>query len=126
MDNTTGNGGGFTVKEIVIEIRDTVKELANKVDRIDRQGSIGTREQLREHDNSIHDHEARLGVLENRPRVTREDLHEVKADIASLRLWQAGLVAIAGWKKWQLGIAIGVLGAVSGGAAAVITILLGG
>ena len=48
---------GFTVKEIVVEIRDDLKKLAENVDRIDREGSIGTRGELV-------DHEARLRAIE--------------------------------------------------------------
>lgn len=110
----SGNGDGFTVKEIVVEIRDTVKKLADKVDQIDRQGSIGTRDQLTEHGRDIADHEVRLSFLEKRPFVTREDIHAVKNDIATLKLWQAGLTAITGLKRWQITVALGVVGIAAG------------
>lgn len=51
------DGNGFTVKEIVLEIRRDLKALNDKVDQIDRKGSIGTREELS-------DHESRLRGLE--------------------------------------------------------------
>lgn len=47
------DGNGFTNKEILIEIRDNVKELAAKIDRIDREGSIGTQSDLQDHENRL-------------------------------------------------------------------------
>jgi hypothetical protein len=118
------NGDGFTVKEIVVDIRDTVKALANKVDQIDRQGSIGTRDQLAEHNRDIANHEARLGVLEQRPHVSREDLHAVKGDIAALKMWQAGLTAVAGLKRWQITVALTLIAAGAGLIGSLITLFL--
>jgi hypothetical protein len=43
----------FSVKEIVVEIRNDVKELARQIDRIDREGSIGTRQDLADHENRL-------------------------------------------------------------------------
>lgn len=57
MAEGNGNGSGFTVKEIVIEIRDDVRKLVERVDHIDRHGSIGTKQELT-------DHETRLRGLE--------------------------------------------------------------
>lgn len=48
---------GFTLRELVLEIRADVKALDEKIDKIDRTGSIGTREELT-------DHETRLRSLE--------------------------------------------------------------
>jgi hypothetical protein len=83
----TTSGAEFTVKEIVIEIRDTVKSLDAKVDRIDREGALGTREQMAEN--------ARTG------RINGERL-------AALERWQTGLSAVAGLKKAQLVVLIGL------------------
>ena len=54
---------GFTVKEIVIEIRDTVKQLALKVDEIDRKGPIGTRSELADHSQRLATAERQILVL---------------------------------------------------------------
>lgn len=113
----------FTVKEIVIDIRDTVKALAEKVDRIDEQGSIGTREQLRTQSQAIQDQDKRLAVLESRPPVTRQDIHDLKAEIAALKLWQAGLAAVSGLKRWQITVGLGLGGIVSGVIGAVATLV---
>src|SRR5262249_1743470 len=48
----------LTVREAVLEIRGDVKELGAKLDRIDRDGSIGTKAELE-------DHEHRLRLLES-------------------------------------------------------------
>jgi hypothetical protein len=52
------DAAGFSVKEIVVEIRNDVKDLAAKIDRIDREGSIGTRQDLADHENRLRDLEA--------------------------------------------------------------------
>lgn len=44
-------------RDLVLEIRDDVKRLAASLDRIDREGSLGTRAELSDHD-------ARLNKLE--------------------------------------------------------------
>ncbi len=43
----------MTVKEMVKEIRSDVKDLSAKIDHIDRQGSIGTREEIVDHESRI-------------------------------------------------------------------------
>lgn len=50
----------------------------------------------REHDADIEvvhtklqDHDNRLAVIEKQPPVTRQDLHDVKAEIAAVNLWRA-------------------------------------
>lgn len=48
---------GLSLRELVLEIRQDVKLLDEKIDKIDRDGSIGTRE-------DIIDHEGRLRSLE--------------------------------------------------------------
>ena len=67
-------GNGFTVKEIVIEIRDAVKELAVKVDDIDRKGSIGTKSELDNHDRRLLDAEREIVLLHsaNEARATAD------------------------------------------------------
>jgi hypothetical protein len=54
MDASSEN---FTVKEIVLDIRSDVKQLALQINRIDREGSIGTKAELS-------DKEARIRTLE--------------------------------------------------------------
>lgn len=44
---------GLTLRELVLEVRDSVNALDEKIDRIDRQGSIGTREDLSDHEQRI-------------------------------------------------------------------------
>lgn len=117
------DGDAFTVKEIVLDIRDTVKDLAEKVDRIDQHGSIGTRDILTRHSRKIEDLDHRLDVIEATPRVTREDLHAVKSDIASLALWRASLTAIATMKKSQIAFALALLTVFAGLIGSVATIL---
>lgn len=52
-----GSSVGLTMRELILEVRDDVKNLREKIDLIDRKGSIGTREELA-------DHESRLRRLE--------------------------------------------------------------
>ena len=47
----------FSFKEVLVEMRSDLKEVKQKLDRIDRDGSIGTRAELL-------DHETRLRSLE--------------------------------------------------------------
>jgi len=56
-------GNGFTVKEIVIEIRDAVKDLTVKVDRIDQQGAIGSMAELADHSQRLKIAEEGLALL---------------------------------------------------------------
>lgn len=118
-----GDAANFTVKEIVLDIRDTLKDLAEKVDRIDREGSIGTREQLRAQSSALQEHDTRLAVIESRPPVTRQDIHDLKTEIAALKLWQAGLAAVSSWKRWQISAALAVGGVVSGTIGSIATII---
>jgi len=83
----TGDAG-FTVKEIVIDIRDTLKSLDAKVDRIDREGAIGTRDQLAEYGRVSRDNTQRLERVEK---------------------WQSDRDAVAVLKRWQLTVALGLL-----------------
>jgi hypothetical protein len=50
-------GRGLSLRELVLEVRADVKSLDEKIEKIDRQGSIGTREDLT-------DHETRIRTLE--------------------------------------------------------------
>lgn len=43
----------LTMRDAVMEIRDDVKGLAAHIDRIDREGSIGTKQDLDDHENRI-------------------------------------------------------------------------
>ena len=43
----------MTVKEMVTEIRQDVKELKIQIDRIDRTGSIGTKAELEDHESRL-------------------------------------------------------------------------
>jgi hypothetical protein len=84
---------GFTVKEILVEIRDDVKDLSMKVDRIDREGSIGTKSQL-------DDHEQRLRRLSDHIGRLEEDL--------------AARIALDRWRRFWFGVAgVGTLSAIS-------------
>lgn len=91
-----------------------IQKLGSQLERIDREGSIGTRDQLADQDRRLEDHSRRLRDIEARSPVTREDLHKVKDDIAALRLWQASLTAVASLKRWQVTVGLGLLGVVSG------------
>ena len=44
---------GLTLRELVLEVRSDVKSLDEKIEKIDRQGSIGTREDLTDHETRI-------------------------------------------------------------------------
>ena len=80
--------------------------------------------------------ETRVSRLEDK-RVTREELHALKStdsalellvkqkpsdheiselrdELNELKLWQAGLTAIAGLKRWQITVALGLLGIFAG------------
>jgi len=95
---------GFTVKEVVLDIRDTVNKLADKIDRIDRTGSIGTRQQLDDHENRIRKNEARLLVLED-TKIKREEMHTLRNDIAAIRLGLANRPEqIAEFKDLQVAV----------------------
>ncbi len=50
-ENTTGVG--LSMRDLVLEIRQDVKHLELKLELIDRQGSIGTRDELRDHETRI-------------------------------------------------------------------------
>lgn len=80
--------GSWTTKEIVLEIRDTVGKLADKLDRIDREGSIGTKAQLDDHEHRIRQTSELVQRLTDQ-RVTREDVHNIRSDIAAINLAMA-------------------------------------
>lgn len=44
---------GLSLRELVLEVRADVKSLDEKIEKIDRQGSIGTREDLTDHETRI-------------------------------------------------------------------------
>lgn len=44
---------GLTLRELVLEVRADVKSLDEKIEKIDRTGSIGTREDLTDHETRI-------------------------------------------------------------------------
>lgn len=44
---------GLTLRELVLEIREDVKKLDTKIEKIDRTGSIGTREELTDHETRL-------------------------------------------------------------------------
>lgn len=41
---------GLSLRELVLEVRADVKALDDKIEKIDRNGSIGTREELTDHE----------------------------------------------------------------------------
>ena len=105
------------------EVRKDFQEFRNALERIDREGSIGTRDTLAQHARDLEELDRRIIPLEARPIVTREELHAVKGDIASLNLWQAGLTAVATWKRWQVSAALALGGLVAGMVGSVATIV---
>lgn len=48
-----GSGVGLSLRELVLEIRADVKALDEKIERIDRDGSIGTRALQADHETRI-------------------------------------------------------------------------
>jgi hypothetical protein len=56
-ENPNGHEPFLSMREAVMEIRQDVKGMQSKLDRIDREGSIGTKQELI-------DHEARIRGLE--------------------------------------------------------------
>ena len=44
---------GLSLRDLVLEIRADVRSLDEKIDKIDRMGSIGTREELIDHEQRI-------------------------------------------------------------------------
>lgn len=59
MHDETERAVGLTIRELVIEIRSDLRQLNDKIDRIDREGPTGVSRQMQ-------DHEARLRGLEKR------------------------------------------------------------
>lgn len=45
----------LSMREVVMEIRSDVKDLAKKLERIDREGSIGTKQELDDHERRLRD-----------------------------------------------------------------------
>ncbi len=87
------NSSSFTVKEIVLEVRNDVKQLAEKIDRIDRQGSIGTRSELEDHEARIRASEGRLVIIEAQ--------RNVEKDIGARKLaWGALAASLFGGLVW--------------------------
>lgn len=91
-----------------------MQKIGAQLERIDREGSIGTRDQLADQDRRLEDHSRRIRDIEGRPPVTRSDLHEVKGEIAALKLWQASLTAVASLKQWQITVGLALLGVIGG------------
>jgi hypothetical protein len=105
------------------EIRSSFDTFRLQIERIDREGAIGTQAKLLENERQLEDLDKRVLVVEARPVVTREELHAVKGDIAALNLWQAGLTAVATWKKWQVSAALAVGALMAGTVGSVATII---
>jgi hypothetical protein len=105
------------------EIRSSFDTFRLQIERIDREGAIGTQAKLIENERQLEDLDKRVLVVEARPVVTREELHAVKGDIAALNLWQAGLTAVATWKKWQVSAALAVGALMAGTVGSVATII---
>lgn len=53
MGLENGDTVGLTMRQLVLEIRQDVKDLDIKVDHIDRYGSIGTKPELADHETRI-------------------------------------------------------------------------
>ena len=96
------------------EVRQDFQEFRSALERIDREGPIATRDTLNQYAAALDSLDRRVSDVESRPIVKREELHAVKSDIAALNLWQAGLVAVSTWKRWQVTVAL-ALGALAAG-----------
>jgi chromosome segregation ATPase len=96
------------------EIRASFETFRTQIERIDREGAIGTRAKLVETDRQLDDLDQRMTLVEGRPVVRREELHELKGEIAALKLWQAGLTAVAMLKKSQVAVALALFGVFAG------------
>lgn len=105
------------------EVRKDFQEFRAALERIDREGSIGTRDTLTQHERQLDDLDRRIVAVEGRPIVKREELHALKSDIAALNLWQAGLTAVATWKRWQVSAALAVGGLAAGMVGSVATLI---
>jgi hypothetical protein len=62
--NGSGAASGFTVKEILLEMRGDLRSLSEQINRIDRQGSIGTKQELEDHEIRIRTLETSSVILE--------------------------------------------------------------
>jgi hypothetical protein len=51
--STLQDDRGLSLRELVLEVRADVKGLDEKIEKIDRNGSIGTREELTDHETRI-------------------------------------------------------------------------
>src|SRR3954467_15588204 len=95
------NGSGFTTKEILLEMRGDLRTLTEKIDRIDRQGSIGTKAQLDDHENRLRKNTTRLDVLEadyerriEDSKVDFKRFEDLIHLVEDLRLWRAKIIGI--------------------------------
>jgi hypothetical protein len=52
-EETNGHEPFLSMREAVMEIRADVKGMQSKLDRIDREGSIGTKQELTDHEDRI-------------------------------------------------------------------------
>lgn len=71
------------------QLLDGLQQQRELIDRIDREGAIGTRDTLLELARHGQELDKRLSVLEARPPVTRQDIHDLKNSIGAIQLWQA-------------------------------------
>lgn len=104
----SGPGDNFTVKEIVIDIRDTVYKLAEKVDRMDEQSSRA-RVQIETNTRAIGDLDKQVALLAERPVVTRQEIHNLKGDIGALKTWQTVADALLKDKGTRLNLRLALL-----------------
>jgi hypothetical protein len=79
----------FTVKEIVIEILDGMKELRTMIERIDREGSIGTKSIQIEHEN-------RLRQIEVLITQTAQTVTDIKPEVVRNSRFRTQALAVAG------------------------------
>lgn len=105
------------------QLFDEIRGQRDLIDRIDREGAIGTRDTLVELARQAQEQDKRIAVIEARPPVTRQDIHELKSEIAALKLWQAGLAAVSSWKRWQVTVALAVGALAAGIVGSVATII---
>lgn len=87
------------VKEWAGEQRRDLKELHAKIDRVDREGSIGTREELQEHERRIDENARAIGKLQTHAAVTAGEQRVflgIGGRIAAIVGWLvAGALALA-------------------------------
>jgi Tfp pilus assembly protein PilO len=110
-----------------VTLRDVYEIIQRVEDKVDKR--------FGEFTEAVRTLETRVARLEDK-RVTREEIHDLKKtdtaleillrqkpsdeeiqslreELSTIKLWQAGLTAIAGLKRWQITVGLGVLSLLS-------------